>query len=76
MEFSSVLTIKFCALSIRTKFRFPAGPKLNGTVKIPGQVFKNLGIRWALSIQQKSPVQIFGTFAGRMERFEVTCSAT
>jgi len=37
---------------------------------------------WALSIQQKSPVQIFGIFAGRMERvrplprFEVPCSAT
>ena len=37
-------------------------------------------VYWALSSQQKSPVQIFGIFAGWMEdrfpEFEVTCPAT
>ena len=31
---------------IGQKFREIAGPKLNGTVKIPGKVFEHLGIRW------------------------------
>jgi len=47
-----------------------------------GQPFWKQLYQRALSIQQKSPVQIFGIFAGRMDRvrplpkFEITCSAT
>ena len=40
-----------------------SGPKLNGTVKIPGKVFENLGIRWARSIRPKFPENI-GVRAG------------